>query len=156
MQDGRPVKDLMKLAANTAKSLARDPVLGASVGQLSDAVKALDAVLIQMPAHENGGLLTLLNAVPILDMLGHVVGGYLLLQQAVVAKQKAQALMGERGVDASDNAALRAHLTGSKEAAFYQNKVQAAIHFSHRGLPLVSAHAVALLSGETAPMEAVF
>ena len=57
---------------------------------------------------------------------------------------------------APDPAAVRAHLAGSREAAFYQNKVQAAIHFAHRGLPLVAAHAVGLLAGETAPMEAVF
>jgi hypothetical protein len=91
-----------------------------------------------------------------LDMLGHVVGGYLLLQQAQIAKAKAQALLAERGVDPADKAAVQAHLAGSKEAAFYHNKVQAAIHFAHRGLPLVAAHAVALLAGETAPMEAVF
>ena len=97
-----------------------------------------------------------LNAVPILDMLGHVVGGYLLLQQAGLARQKALALMVGRGVDPADQAAVRAHLAGSRDAAFYQNKVQAAIHFAHRGLPLVAAHAVALLGGETAPMEAVF
>jgi hypothetical protein len=156
MQEGRPVKALLKLAAETADALAGDPVLGASARQLSDAVKALGAVLAQLPGRENASLLMALNAVPILDMLGHVVGGYLLLQQASLAQQKAQALLGERGVDPTDAAAVRAHLAGSKEAAFYQNKVQAAIHFSHRGLPLVAAHAVALLGGETAPMEAVF
>ena len=137
MQDGRPVKDLLKLAGDAAQSLADDPVLGASALQLAGAVKAL-------------------GAVPILDMLGHVVGGYLLLQQAGLARQKALALMVGRGVDPADQAAVRAHLAGSRDAAFYQNKVQAAIHFAHRGLPLVAAHAVALLGGETAPMEAVF
>ncbi len=156
MQDGRPVKALLKLAADAAQSLIEDPTLGASARQLAEAVKAMGAVLTQIPARENAGLLTLLNAVPILDMLGHVVGGYLLLLQAGVAKQKALALMGERGVDPADQKAVRTHLAGSKEAAFYQNKVQAAIHFAHRGLPLVAAQAVALLAGETAPMEAVF
>jgi len=156
MQDGRPVKALLKLAGDAAQSLVEDPTLGASARQLAEAVKAVGAVLTQIPARENAGLLTLLNAVPILDMLGHVVGGYLLLQQAGVAKQKALALLGERGVDPTDQKAVRAHLAGSKEAAFYQNKVQAAIHFAHRGLPLVAAQAVALLAGETAPMEAVF
>ena len=156
MQEGRPVKALLKLAADTAQSLVADPVLGASARQLGEAVKAMGAVLTQLPTRDNATLLTLLNAVPILDMLGHVVGGYLLLQQAGVAQGKAQTLMAERGVDPADPAAVRAHLAGSREAAFYQNKLQAAIHFAHRGLPLVAAHAVALLAGETAPMEAVF
>jgi hypothetical protein len=156
MQDGRPVKDLMKLAGDAAQSLTGDPVLGPSARQLADAVQAMGAVLTQLPTRENSALLMALNAVPMLDMLGHVVGGYLLLQQAELAKQKALALMQERGVDPSDQAAVSVHLAGSREASFYQNKVQAAIHFSHRGLPLVAAQAVALLGGETAPMEAVF
>jgi hypothetical protein len=156
MQEGRPVKALLKLAGDAAKHLDADPVLGPSARQLADAVKAVGTVLTQIPAQPNAGLLTLLNAVPILDMLGHVVGGYLLLQQAELAQQKAQALMKERGVNLEDPAAVKALHASSRDAAFYQNKVQAAIHFAHRGLPLVAAHAVALLSGETAPMEAVF
>jgi alkylation response protein AidB-like acyl-CoA dehydrogenase len=156
MQDGRPVKALLKQAGEAAQALIDDPVLGASARQLAEAVKATGAVLTQIPTRDNAMQLTLLNAVPILDMLGHVVGGFLLLQQAAVAMQKAQALMGDRGVDPSDPKAVRTHLAGSKDGAFYQNKVQAAIHFAHRGLPLVAAHAVALLAGETAPMEAVF
>ena len=156
MQGGRPVKDLLKLAGDAAASWTGDPVLGGSARQLADAVRALDAVLTKLPGRENATLLMLLNAVPILDMLGHVVGGYLLLQQAGLSKQKAVVLMGERGVDPNDPQAVRALQASSRDAAFYQNKVQAAIHFSHRGLPLVAAHAVALLSGETAPMEAVF
>ena len=156
MQEGRPMKALLKQAAEAAQALAEDPVLGASARQLAEAVKALGAVLTQIPARENAALLTILNAVPILDMLGHVVGGFLLLQQASLAKQKAQALLAERGVDASDSRAVRALHASSRDAAFYQNKVQSAIHFAHRGLPLVAAHSVALLSGETAPMEAVF
>ena len=39
---------------------------------------------------------------------------------------------------------------------YAQNKVQAVIHFAHRGLPLVGAQATAILGGETAPMEVVF
>ena len=150
------MKALLKQAAEAAQALAEDPVLGASARQLAEAVKALGAVLTQIPTRENAALLTILNAVPILDMLGHVVGGFLLLQQASLAKQKAQALLAERGVDASDSRAVRALHASSRDAAFYQNKVQSAIHFAHRGLPLVAAHSVALLSGETAPMEAVF
>lgn len=156
MQEGRPVKDLLKRVGETVQSLAGDPVLGASAGLLGEALKTLSGVLTQVPAKENGSHLTVLNAVPLLDMVGHVVGGHLLLQQAALAKQKGEALLQERGVDAADPAAVRAHLEGSREAAFYHNKVQAAVHFAHRGLPLVSAGAVALLAGETAPMEAAF
>jgi len=156
MQEGRPVKHLMSLAGDAAQGLVGDPVLRDSALQLADAVKAMNEVLAELPKQENAALLMTLNAVPILDMLGHVVAGYLLLQQAKLARQKAEALMAERGVDPTDSAAVRALCSDSRDAAFYQNKVQAAIHFSHRGLPLVAAHAVALLAGETAPMEAMF
>ncbi|MBL0211605.1 MAG: acyl-CoA dehydrogenase [Holophagaceae bacterium] len=155
MQDGRPVKHLLGLVAENAQGLASDPVLGPSAQQLGSAVKAMGAVLTEIPAREDGLLLTVLNAVPILDMLGHLVGGHLLLQQASVAKAKLAALLQERGVAAEDDAAVRALLTESPEAAFYHNKIQAAIHFAHRGLPLVAAQAVALRVGETAPMDAV-
>jgi hypothetical protein len=156
MQDGRPVQHLLKLAGDTAQALGADLVLGASARQLGEAVKAMGTVLTQLPKRENAGLLMSLNAVPILDMLGHVVAGYLLIQQAELAQKKAISLMGERGVDPSDQAAVRALQASSRDAAFYLNKVQAAIHFSHRGLPLAAAHAVALLSGETTPMDVVF
>jgi len=156
MQDGRPVKHLLGLAAKTAESLASDPVLGPAAAQLGSAVKAMGAVLAGMPARENALVLTLLNAVPVLDMLGHLVAGYLLLQQAQVAQGKLAALLLARGVDARDAAALRVFLVDSPDGAFYQNKVQAAIHFAHRCLPLVAAQAVALDAGETAPMEAIF
>jgi hypothetical protein len=156
MQEGRPVKALLAMVGETAASLAAHPVLGPSARQLAEAAQAMAATLLELPAQDNAAQLTLLNAVPILDMLGHVVAGHLLLQQAALAHRKAGALLGERGVDAGDPAALRAHLSGSKEAAFYQNKVQAAIHFAHRGLPLVAAQAVAIRAGEAAPLEAVF
>ena len=155
MQDGRPVKHLLGLAGKTAESLAADPVLGPSATQLGAAVKAMGAVLAGMPARENALVLTLLNAVPILDMLGHLVAGYLMLQQAATAQTRLAALLQDRGVDPQDAAAVKALLAGSPDGAFYQNKIQAAIHFAHRGLPLVAAQAVALQAGEAAPMDAV-
>ena len=156
MQDGRPVKHLLGLASDTAQQLAADPILGPSAQQLGAAVKAMGKVLSEIPTRDNALLLTMLNAVPILDMLGHLIAGYLLLQQAQVAQGKLAALLQGRGVDAKDSAALRTFLEGNAEGAFYQNKVQAAILFAHRGLPLVAAQAVALQAGELSPMEAVF
>ncbi len=156
MQDGKPMKDLLQLVGVTVETLAADPILGGSASQLGAALKTLTAVLQEAPTRPNGGALTVLNAVPVLDMLGHVVSGHLLLQQAAIAQAKGQALLQERGVAAEDKAAVQALLKDSPEAAFYNNKVQAAIHFAHRGLPLVAAMAVAIQAGETAPLEAVF
>ncbi|MBI1754232.1 MAG: acyl-CoA dehydrogenase [Acidobacteria bacterium] len=156
MREGRPVQDLLGLAGRTAQALAGHPVLGPSARQLADAVASLGQVLAQVPARDNGALLTLLNAAPMLDMLGHVVAGFLLLQQAELADKKGAELLRGRGLEASDSAGVKALQASSRDAAFYQNKVQAAIHFAHRGLPLVAAQAVAILAGDIAPMEAVF
>lgn len=156
MREGRPVQDLLRLAGDTARALAEHPVLGASARQLADAVASLGQVLAQVPGRDNGALLTLLNAAPMLDMLGHVVAGFLLLQQAELADRKGAELLRERGLEASDSAGVKALHASSRDAAFYRNKVQAAIHFAHRGLPLVAAQAVAILAGDVAPMEAVF
>ncbi len=156
MQDGRPMQDLLQLISATVQTLAGDPVLGPSAQQLGSALKTLTAVLQEVPAKPNGGQLTVLNAVPVLDMLGHVVSGHLLLQQASLALKKGEELQRARGVDPTDRAAVQALLKDSPEAAFYHNKVQATIHFAHRGLPLVAALAVALQAGEIAPIEAVF
>ena len=156
MQDGRPMQDLLQLVGATVQTLAADPVLGPSAQQLGAALKTLTAVLQEVPAKPNGGQLTVLNAVPVLDMLGHVVSGHLLLQQATLALKKGEELQRARGVDPTDRAAVQALLKDSPEAAFYHNKVQATIHFAHRGLPLVAALAVALQAGEIAPIEAVF
>jgi hypothetical protein len=155
MQDGKPLQQLLVMATETATALGSDPILGGSAQQLGSAVKILGDVLRDLPGRTNSLLLSTLNAVPILDMLGHVLGGAFLLQQAQVAGGKLAALLAERGVNPSDHAARQTVLEASAEAAFFQNKVQAAIHFAHCGLPQVAALAVALQAGETAPMDAV-
>ena len=156
MQEGRPVKDLLQQMGATATALAGDAQLGTSAKLLGEALAALQAVLADLPGRPNGMLLTLQNAVHLLDMLGHALGAHLLLQQAVVARAKGQALLQERGVDAADAAAVKALLASSPEAAFYHNKVQTTVHFCLRGLPLVGAQAVAIQAGDLAPMEVVF
>jgi hypothetical protein len=46
-------------------------------------------------------------------------------------------------------------MQGKPDAAFYHNKVQAAIHFAYRVLPQVTARAVAIRAGEMGPIEAI-
>ncbi len=156
MQEGRPVKQLLGQVSKTAEGLAAHPLLGPSAQQLGLALKSLGAVLTEVPARSDAAVLTLLNAVPILDMMGHVVAGDLLLRQADLAAKKLDAMLAGQGVDTANRTAVRAAAEGSVDAAFYHRKIQAAIHFAHRGLPQVAALAVAVRAGETAPLEAVF
>lgn len=155
LQDGRPVKHLMGLVGQTAQELAAHPVLGPSAAHLGGALKALGAVLTEVPARPDALLVTLLNAVPVLDMMGHVVAGHLLLRQAQLAAKRLDAILKEKGVDAANKATARAACEGNADATFYWNKVQAAIHFAHRGLPQVGALAVGVRAGEITPMEAL-
>ena len=135
---------------NRTPSCARRPAwLGA-------AVKALGAVLTEIPTKENAMILTLLNAVHVPDMIGHTFSGHLLLRQAVVARETRRNSQGEGASMLLARRPLRAVFADSAEAAFYQNKIQAAICFAHRGLPLVGAQAVALRAGEWPPWRPCF
>jgi hypothetical protein len=96
-----------------------------------------------------------LNSVPFLDMIGDVLGAHFLLDQAIVARTKLQGMLTADGVKADDKDAVRRYVEGKPEAAFYHNKVQAAIHFAYRVLPQVTAQAVAIRAGEMGPIEAV-
>jgi predicted NAD/FAD-binding protein len=123
-------------------------MLGAALKQIEDISKGLtkrpDAVMV-----------VLLNSVPFLDMIGDTLGAHFLLDQAVIAREKLQALCQGAGVNPEEEGAYRAFLGENAEAAFYHNKVQAAIHFAYRVLPNVTARAVAIRAGEMGPMEAV-
>jgi len=72
-----------------------------------------------------------------------------------VAEGKLTAILEAKGVDAADAKAYSALLADDREAAFYHNKVQAAIHFAHRVLPEIAAMAAPIQAGETAPLDAV-
>jgi hypothetical protein len=72
-----------------------------------------------------------------------------------VARTKLQGLLQADGVKTEDKDAMRTYLQGKPEAAFYHNKVQAAIHFAYRVLPQVAARAVAIRAGEMGPIEAI-
>ncbi len=153
---GAPVRELLGDAGATVEKLAGDAELGGSARLLGDALGQIGALLREVPRRDDGALLTVLNAVPLLDMFGTVLGAHLLLDQAVAARTKLAAILAEHGVDAAGAAARRAYLEEHPEAAFYHNKVQAAVCFCHRALPTVGAQAVAVQAGETAPIDAVF
>ena len=156
MQNGEPMKALLAGVTRTAQSLVTDPVLGASALHLRNAVKELSAILTDLAGRMDAPLVFVLNAVPVLEMIGHVYAGGLLLEQAVLAQKKLKPILREKDVDESDRKAYKVFLADNAEARFYHNKIQAAIHFSHRGVPNVLALAVAVRTGETSPFEVMF
>jgi len=142
MQGGEPVKLFLADASGTAKELSSHPVLGPSAALLGKAAQVIAETATGLQTREEGQLLTLLNAVPILECFGDVFAGHLLLRQAALAHSKLEAL----GKSPAE----------SEEAAFYHNKVQAARCYAHRVLPLVSARAIAIAQADVSPMEAIF
>jgi alkylation response protein AidB-like acyl-CoA dehydrogenase len=152
---GKPTRELLGMAEATFKKLRNDPQLGEPAWMLGAALKQIEDISKGLTKRPDAVLVVLLNSVPFLDMIGDVLGANFLLDQAVIARDKLGAMLAGDGIDASDKASLTRYLNDKAEAAFYHNKVQAAIHFAYRALPQVTARAVAIRAGEMAPMEAI-
>jgi len=152
---GKPIRELLGQAEATFKKLRNDPQFMEPAWMLGAALKQIEDISKGLTKRPDAVMVVLLNSVPFLDMIGDVLGGHFLLDQASIAREKLWALCKEAGVDPKDEVAYKQFLADNADAAFYHNKVQAAIHFAYRVLPNVTARAVAIRAGEMGPMEAV-
>jgi hypothetical protein len=152
---GKPIRELLGMAEATFKKLRGDPQFMEPAWMLGAALKQIEDISKGLTKRPDAVLVVLLNSVPFLDMIGDVLGAHFLLDQAIIARGKLQGLLAADGVDAGDKEATRTYMQGKPDAAFYHNKVQAAIHFAYRVLPQVTAHAVAIRAGEMGPIEAI-
>ena len=156
MKGGKPIRELLGMAEGTFKKLKDDKQLMEPAWMLGAALKQIEDISKGLTKRPDAIMVVLLNSAPLLDMVGNVLGAHFLLDQAVLAREKLQELLKAKGVNPQDKEAYRAFLLDDAEAAFYHNKVQAAIHFCYRVLPNVTALAVAVRAGEMGPMEAIF
>jgi alkylation response protein AidB-like acyl-CoA dehydrogenase len=152
---GKPIRELLGMAEATFKKLRGDPQFMEPAWMLGAALKQIEDISKGLTKRPDAVLVVLLNSVQFLDMIGDVLGAHFLLDQAIIARTKLQSILAADGVNAQDKEAVRAYLEGKPEAAFYHNKVQAAIHFAYRVLPQVTAQAVAIRAGEMGPIEAI-
>jgi alkylation response protein AidB-like acyl-CoA dehydrogenase len=152
---GKPIRELLGLAEATFKKLRGDQQFMEPAWMLGAALKQIEDISKGLTKRPDAVLVVLLNSVPFLDMIGDVLGAHFLLEQAIIARGKLQALLAADGVNGGDKEATRNYLQGKPEAAFYHNQVQAAIHFAYRVLPQVTARAVAIRAGEMGPIEAI-
>jgi alkylation response protein AidB-like acyl-CoA dehydrogenase len=152
---GKPIRDLLGLAEATFKKLRTDPQLSEPAWMLGAALKQIEDISKGLAKRPDAAIVVLLNSVPFLDMIGDVLGAHFLLDQAVIARAKLGAMLAADAIDPVDREAVRRYAADRPEAAFFLNKVQTAIHFAYRVLPLVTARAVAIRAGEVAPMEAI-
>jgi alkylation response protein AidB-like acyl-CoA dehydrogenase len=152
---GKPIRELLGMAEATFKKLRGDPQFMEPAWMLGAALKQIEDISKGLTKRPDAALVVLLNSVPFLDMIGDVLGAHFLLDQAIIARGKLQGLLAADGVNAGDKEATRTYMQGKPDAAFYHNKVQAAIHFAYRVLPQVTARAVAIRAGEMGPIEAI-
>jgi len=146
---------LLGMAEKTFKKLRGDSEMMEPAWMLAAALKQIETISKELTKRPDAIQLVLLNAPPLLDMVGTVFGAHLLLDQAILAKEKLAEILDKEGVGTDDKKAYKEFLTGNDEAAFYHNKIQTAIHFAYRALPTVAAKGAAIRSGEKAPLYAI-
>jgi len=155
MKGGKPIRELLGKAEATFNKLKGDSLLMEPAWMLGAALKTMETITKELSKRPDGILITLLDAVPILDMVGTILGAHYLLDQAVIAREKLGVILADKGIDPEDEDTYMAFVNDNAEAAFYHNKIQTAIHFAYRALPTVTAHAAAIRAGELAPMKVV-
>ncbi|MEJ2084749.1 MAG: acyl-CoA dehydrogenase [Acidobacteriota bacterium] len=156
LDGGRPFATLLGRARRAADAAAAEETLEGAAQQLEIAVDEVERSAQVFSGDEQGMLLALLDAVPFLDMFGHVLAGCFLIEQALVAEAQLDIIAEAKGVDLDAEGERTKLLESDADARYYHNKVQTAVHFAYRGLPRVRALGVALQAGETSPQSMVF
>ncbi len=155
MNNGQTIRELLGMAETTFKKLRNDPEMMEPAWMLAAALKQIETISKEITKRPDAIQLILLNAPPLLDMVGTVLGAHYLMDQAELAKAKLATILEEKGVGTDDKKAYKEFLKDDEEAAFYHNKVQTAIHFAYRALPTVAAKGAAIRSGEKSPFYAI-
>jgi alkylation response protein AidB-like acyl-CoA dehydrogenase len=155
MNNGQTIRELLGEAEATFKKAKDDPEFMEPAWMLAAALKQIETISKEITKRPDAIQLILLNAPPLLDMVGTVLGAHYLLSQALLAKGKLAAILEDKGIGTDDKKAYKEFLKDHEEAAFYHNKVQTAIHFAYRALPTVAAKGAAVRSGEKAPFYAI-
>jgi alkylation response protein AidB-like acyl-CoA dehydrogenase len=155
MNNGQTIRELLGMAEGTFKKLRNDPEMMEPAWMLAAALKQIETISKEITKRPDAIQLVLLNAPPLLDMVGTVLGAHYLMDQAVLAKKELAAILEKNSIGTDDKKAYKEFLKDNEEAAFYHNKVQTAIHFAYRALPTVAAKGAAIRSGEKTPFYAI-
>jgi len=132
-----------------------DPGLQDGFGALAEARDALAGVAMHFgQVSPRDPLAAVLNATPFLDLFGHVMVGWLLLEQAAIAYPKLRALGEKKGVDIDIAAPLTTLCEQDAEATFLDGKIKSALFYARRALPLCRATAEVIKSGDRSALEA--
>jgi len=132
------------------------PVLETHFKLLGEAMDQLVATTMTLGTKGMSGDIAypLQYATPYLFMFGHVACSYFILDQALLAYEKLQALYVDKGVE--DDGGKRKLVQEHADAKFYFNKIETAKFFVANVLPEVYGIAKSVESGDKSPMDIVF
>jgi len=148
-------KEYLELLDGFIKEHKGHKELGELVGKLDAAKGELIKVTLKFgELMKADPVQPLLGATPYLEAFGHIVVSYYLLDAAVKAGAKLDAICKEKG--AADEQARAKLLSDNSEAAFYHGRVASARYFVHNVLPEVYALSAGMLSGDKSAMEVVY
>ncbi len=156
MKGGSYLKNFLGVVGKTAQQHGGHEILGPAARRLGANIKEVSELLMGVASRDDAMILTLLNAYPVLDIFGDLFGGHILIDQAANAHGKLQTLLEEKGVDAGNPEALEAFFADNEDAAFYNNKIQAALYWDRRVMPFISARAVSIREADLSPLKASF
>ena len=156
MKGGTLFMSLLALLGEFIEGNRSHETVGANVGRLEKAKDTLAQVTVNFGQMGAAGDMSypILHASPYLEMFGDVVVAYLLLEQAVIASEKLDALCSEKG--AASEEAKKSLYQEDDEAKFYWGKLCSADFFATQILPRVHARAAAIESESRSALEVVF
>jgi hypothetical protein len=156
MRKGRLFQNFVGILGDFVETNSAHPELGNHFKLLAEAKDQLVAATMTLGTKGMTGDITypLQYATPYLFMFGHVACSYFILDQALLAYQKLEALYAEKGV--GDDGGKRKLIEEHGDAKFYYNKIQTAKFFVANILPEVYGIAKSVESDDKSPMEIVF
>jgi alkylation response protein AidB-like acyl-CoA dehydrogenase len=156
MKGGTLFMNFLALVGEFIEKNRSHATLGANVDRLEKAKDTLAQVTVNFGQMGAGGdmVYPILHACPYLEMFGDVVVAYLLLDQAVIAQEKFDAICSEKGANSEE--AKKSLCQEDDEAKFYWGKLCSADFFATQILPRMHARAESIESGSRSAMEVVF
>ncbi len=121
---------------------------------LEDAYNATVGVAMQFAVWGKSAsvMLPVMNARPFLMIMGDLMVGWQLLQGALIASGKLDAMYKEAGAEGSI-AKKRALARANVDAAFYQGKIASAKYFACNVLPAIAGRCKCITLGDKTPIE---
>jgi hypothetical protein len=149
--------NMMAMAGEIGQTVAKAKAiedLKKYAGLLEDSSNALlELIMILAGAGKSGNFLVpILYASPFLDIFGDVLMGHFLLQAAVIAEEKLNAIYKEVGAENSKGK-QRGLIRENAEVAFYAGKVASAKFFATEILPTIKGRCEVIKAGDKIALE---